>query len=182
MALKTLHSCSKFIEITSILFNQESFADIKFIFLRRDSNAIETIYGHSTVLLVRCPKLYALCYDKLVGSCTVLMEKSTHKNFLEFIKFIYTDKCTVNFDNFKELLLLARAHNLLGLVEFCWEVLENFTVQNCLDILQFTATHDFEKIKLKVLDWISWNFSAVIKSNEFLIVEKAVVAEVIKLD
>lgn len=162
-----------------IVFNDPKYSDIKFVIEK------ETVYGHRTVLLIECPKLYDLgrAYNWF-GDVSVVMDGITVTAFWEFLKFIYVGHIgdQVQLKNYNELISLAEEFNKPAMIKLIKTRLDSIDLENVAEILQVCLANEFNEIKSKALEFISDNFTNVLKTNSFLNTSVTTVKEILKTD
>ena len=90
------------------------------------------------------------------------------KNLEIILEFIYTGKHSITEENVIDVLETAV---LLGIKSVCKKcenlVLQKLNIENCMDILELSYTHNSEGLKAQILEFILPNFMDVMKQNNF---------------
>ncbi|KAK9531138.1 hypothetical protein VZT92_010582 [Zoarces viviparus] len=85
------------------------------------------------------------------------------------IEFAYTDSVSVTEENVQELLLAADQLIIMGLVQTCWDFLEEqLCPENCIGIFQFTGMCSVTELRHKAYRYIIDHFEKVVVAEEFL--------------
>lgn len=152
------------------LFNNEFLADVHFEF-----NDNQIIYAHSLILATRSSLFHAQLQLSDTSIKVFCMPESNFDHYKEFLKFIYTNDCDLTNDNYQFLMKMAEKHTLHILWSMC-----NIFNQNLLK--------DKEEIPVKLFsclsdtDTIAERFSDIIKSDEFLNIDRSIVQSLVSID
>lgn len=134
------------------LFNFSKSSDYEFIF--KDS-FLKKIHCHSSILQSKCPSLF---YKFADTDQPVLIVDSTYSEFLDFIRFIYTNECDITVTNVAELIRLGQYYSVEALRVKCFE----FMARMCINPI-LSLNIDFNVIFLG--DLRTWQYRDVKMNN-----------------
>lgn len=166
-------------EVFEKLYNNTDYSDVKFIVGNTNISA------HSLVLLMKSPKFYE---THVKGKCEqptieVTNTEISESIFIEFLKFIYTDTCTLTDTNVNEILELAIKYEMKTLETYCLDwIIERITVENACTYLQVSIEKSNELFRRQVLEFIRRNFYQVLKTKTFMGSKSTTVEDVLKLN
>lgn len=160
-------------QISQILFNCEKYSDIKFVF-----SESKVVYGHSTILKIKCPALYD---DLILGNIvsnpiTVNIRDNKYSAFYEFMRFLYTGQCDVNPLNLETLWKFSIKYNSPDIVPVIQQ--QQFEMENNVsfdlikslksEIFQMTEEKSFlEILKTKKVESSNKKYQSAKYADEF---------------
>ncbi|CAB4031169.1 BTB POZ domain-containing 6-like [Paramuricea clavata] len=147
------------------MFNNSDMSDISFICDASD----KTFCAHKYVLATSSAVFYAMFYGSLAEKESIVRLPDTNEESLEqFLKFLYTEDCTLTADNVFAILYLAKKYIVPSLKEKCANFLvENLNPENVLDVLDQVTRFDEEDLKRHCWKVIQSHTSKVVASDNF---------------
>ena len=108
------------------------------------------------------------------------MEPNIMENMLEFI---YTGKGFVTEENVIQVLEMSLLLGIKTISQICESLLaQKLNIENCMEVLELSYTHNLEGLKAKVLAFIPSNFLKVMEQNNFSNLKVDDFTEFIKCD
>ena len=131
-----------FLERNRHMFNNSDMSDVR---LACECSE-KTFYVHKYLLGTRSAVFRAMFYGGLADSGPIVRLPDTNEESLEqFLRFLYTEECTLTADNVVATMYLANKYIIPSLNKKCVNfLLENLNTANVLDILE-PATRFKEK-------------------------------------
>ena len=160
------------------MFNNPFMSDVK---LECESSD-KKFYAHKYVLGTSSAVFYAMFYGKLADMNSVVHLRDTNDEYLEeFLRFLYTDECSLTADNAISVLYLAKKYIVPSLADKCIEFLDSiFSAENIFTILHQTIQLDEKKLEEKCWEFVELNTSEVVASVEFTDINQATLTDVLK--
>eukprot|EP00112_Aurelia_sp_Birch-Aquarium-sp1_P025801 Seg8796.2 transcript_id=Seg8796.2/GoldUCD/mRNA.D3Y31 product="BTB/POZ domain-containing protein 6" protein_id=Seg8796.2/GoldUCD/D3Y31 len=163
----------------SHLFNNELMSD--FVIIVNDKR----IPVHKLILASRSAVFYAMFYGQMAHHSAELKLTDCENAdiFLEFLRYFYTDDCTLSMDNVFHILNASKKYLLPSLTKKCSHFLqENINIENALIALRQSLFFEEKKVVEKCLETIGSNAVQVVAQRAFLELDKATLVEILKCD
>jgi hypothetical protein len=127
------------------MFNNSDMSDISFTWAASD----QTFYAHKYVLSTSSAVFHAMFYGGLAVKDSIVHLSDTNDESLEqFLRFLYTEECTLTADNVVAIMYLAKKYIIPSLDEKCVNfLLENLNPENVLDVLEQATRFDEKKLE-----------------------------------
>ena len=162
------------------MFNNPDMSDINFTCEGSD----KTFYAHKYVLGTSSAVFHAMFYGKLaVKDSTVHLSDTNEESMEQFLRFLYTEECTLTVDNVIAIMYLAKKYTLHSLDRKCLQfLLDNLNPENVLDVLEKTSC--FGEKKLEECCWrvIERETSKVVASDNFTNITPTTLGILLKVD
>jgi hypothetical protein len=136
------------------LINNPMFSDLKLIVDGK------SIFAHKAILYSRSEYWSALFTSGMTDAASseiVIPSNSLHNysNFLDLMKFVYTDDCDVHSGNVMALLDLSRFYGFARLSTLCEKLLaENIDEENYVELLQLCVDYDLDQLRFILIRYI----------------------------
>jgi hypothetical protein len=129
----------------------------------------KTFYVHKYLLGTRSAVFRAMFYGGLADNGPIVRLPDTNEESLEqFLRFLYTEECTLTADNVVATMYLANKYIIPSLNKKCVNfLLENLNTANVLDILEPATRFKEKELKKQCLKLIQSNTSEVVNSRGF---------------
>ncbi|XP_046346950.2 BTB/POZ domain-containing protein 6-like [Haliotis rufescens] len=161
------------------MFDAEELCDVTF----RVGSTGHVITAHRYVLISRSCVFHAMFTGPLAETSEVSVPEIEHKEFRQFLLFLYTDDTTVDADNVTALLYASRKYAIIALESQCLEFLEkHLNVDNACLILD--AAHRFDQSQLfqKALTLIKDTGERSLQSSGFLTLRQGLLQLIVESD
>ena len=154
-----------FLERNRHMFNNSDMSDVR---LACECSE-KTFYVHKYLLGTRSAVFRAMFYGGLADSGPIVRLPDTNEESLEqFLRFLYTEECTLTTDNVVATMYLANKYIIPSLNKKCVNfLLENLNTANVLDILEPATRFKEKELKKQCLKLIQSNTSEVVASDSF---------------
>jgi hypothetical protein len=167
-----------FLDRNRHMFNNSDMSDISFTCEGSD----KTFYVHKYVLSTSSAVFNAMFYGGLAEKDSIIRLSDTNEESLEqFLRFLYTEECTLTADNVVAIMYLAKKYilpNSLG--EKCVNfLLENLNPENVLDILEQATRFEEKELEKQCLKLIQSNTSEVVASDSFNDISQTTLAKLL---
>ena len=145
----------------------------------------KTFNCHKTVLVASSPYFEALfssgMREAVSGEITFHeMAPSTAEHVLEYL---YTENFVVSNENVIPMLEAALLLDIKPLSKRCKkELLNNLTVENCLELWKFSTLHNCKKLKKHAFRLILDNFAEIVKTDNFMKLSTDEMIQIVKDD
>ncbi|CAB4018100.1 BTB POZ domain-containing 6-like [Paramuricea clavata] len=162
------------------MFNNSDMSDISFTCEGSD----KTFYAHKYVLATSSAVFHAMFYGGLAVKDSILHLSDTNDESLEqFLRFLYTEKCTLTADNVVTTRYLAKKYIIPSLNEKCVNfLLENLNPENVLDILEQMIRFDEKELEKQCWEIIESSTGKVVASDSFNNISQTTLAKLLKRD
>ena len=163
----------------SHLFNNELMSDFVIIVNEKRMPV------HKLILASRSPVFYAMFYGQLAHNSAELKLSDCDDAdiFLEFLRYFYTDECTLSMDNVFHILNASKKYLLPSLTKKCSDFLQrNINIESALNALTQSLFFDEKKVVEKCLRIIGGSAVQIIEQRAFLELDKATLIEILKFD
>ena len=101
----------------------------------------------------------------------------------EFLKFVYTDQVSLNWENVFQILNLAKCYLIPSLAEICSKFMEeSISEHNVLNVLQLCLLFEENTVIEQCFAIISENAAEILKQESFLALNLASLTVILKLD
>ena len=148
------------------MFNNPLMSDIKFIC---GESKRKYFYAHKYVLATSSPVFYAMFYGDLAEKNSVIhLGDADEESFEEFLRFLYTDECTITPEIAVRVMYLAKKYIILTLAEKCVNVLQaNMKPENVVTVLEQAIHFDEKELEKKCWEMIDNKTSEAVTSDTF---------------
>ena len=162
------------------MFNNPDMSDINFTCEGSD----KAFYAHKYVLGTSSTVFHAMFYGELaVKDSTVHLSDTNEESLKQFLRFLYTEECTLTTDNVLMILYLAKKYILPSLTEKCVHFLaRNLNTENVLDILEQAGRFDEEELGYKCWKVIQSKTDEVVSSDNFINISHDTLTKLLKQD
>jgi hypothetical protein len=162
------------------MFNNSDMSDISFTCEGSD----KTFYAHKYVLGTSSAVFHAMFYGGLAVKDSIIRLSDTNEESLEqFLRFLYTEECTLTADNVVAIMYLAKKYIIPSLDEKCLNfLLENLNPENVLDVLEQATRFDEKKLEKRCWEIIEFKTGKVVASDSFNNISQTTLAKLLKRD
>ena len=160
------------------MFNNSDMSDISFTCEGSD----KTFHAHKYVLGTSSAVFHSMFYGGLAVKDSIVSLPDTNEESLEqFLRFLYTEDCTLTAGNVVAIMYLATKYILLSLNEKCVNfLLKNLNPENVLDVLPQATRFDEKELEKRCWECIETNISKIIASDSFNNISQATLASLLK--
>ena len=140
-----------------------------------------TFYAHKYVLGTSSVVFNAMFYDSLaMKDSTVRLSDTNEESLEQFLRFVYTDECTLTSDNVVAIMYLAKKYILPSLNEKCVHfLLKILSVENVLDVLEQADCFDEKELKIGCWKFIVSNIHELVAFSN---ISQTTLAKLLKRD
>ena len=162
------------------MFNNSDMSDISFTC----EGSHKTFYAHKYVLGTSSAVFHSMFYGGLAVKDSIVTLPDTNEESLEqFLRFLYTEECTLTASNVVAIMYLATKYILPSFNEKCVNFLiENLNPENVLDVLPQATRFDEKELEKRCWECIETNISKIIASDSFNNISQATLASLLKRD
>jgi BTB/POZ domain-containing protein 3/6 len=162
------------------MFNNSDMSDISFTCEGSD----KTFYAHKYVLATSSAVFHAMFYGGLAVKDSIVHLSDTNEESLEqFLRFLYTEECTLTGDNVVATMYLAKKYIIPSLNKKCVNfLLENLNPENALDVSEQAARFDEKKLEKRCWKVIEYKTGNVVASDSFNNISQTTLAKLLKRD
>ena len=148
------------------MLNNPLMSDIKFTC---GESKGKYFYAHKYVLATSSPVFYAMFYGDLAEKNSVIhLEDADEESFEVFLRFLYTDECTIKPEIAVRVMYLAKKYIILTLTEKCVKVLQDsMKPENVITVLEQTIHFDEKELEKKCWEMIDNKASEAVTSDAF---------------
>ena len=166
------------------MFNNELLSDVKFVVRQGGSESTKNIPAHKFLLAISSPVFFAMFYGELAETKdSIDISDCEYKSLLEFFRFIYSDKVSLNPDNVMQVLYLAKKYMLPSLADKCTEYLgKNLDASNVFHVLPDAQKYEEKDLLDRCWEVIDQQTDEAVKSDGFVTIERSVVEELVDRD
>ena len=163
------------------MFNNSDMSDISFTC---EEGSDKTFYAHKYVLGTSSAVFHSMFYGGLAMKDSIVSLPDTNEESLEqFLRFLYTEECTLTAGNVVAIMYLATKYILPSLNEKCVNfLLENLNPENVLDVLPQATRFDEQELEERCWECIETNISKIIASDSFNSISQVTLASLLKRD
>jgi hypothetical protein len=160
------------------MFNNSDMSDISFTWAGSD----KTFYAHKYVLGTSSAVFHAMFYGGLAVKNSIVHLSDTDEESLEqFLRFLYTEECTLTADNVASIMYLAQKYIIPLLNKKCVNfLLENLNLENVLDVLEQAVRFDEKELEKRCWNVIEYNTRKVVASDSFNNINQTTLAKLLK--
>ena len=162
------------------LVNNEFASDIKFTLKTGDK-----IFAHKFPLSVASPVFAAMFHGALATKEDVIkiLDCDRKEIFVEFLKYLYSEQCKLNWDNVFDILYLAKKYLVSTLVEVCVKFLsQDISINNALSILQQANKFGEKALKQKCMKFLCPNVREILKTKNFIHLDRDTLKVILERD
>ncbi|CAB3984990.1 BTB POZ domain-containing 6-like [Paramuricea clavata] len=162
------------------MFNNSDMSDISFTWAGSD----KTFYAHKYVLGTSSAVFHAMFYGGLAVKNSIVHLSDTNEESLEqFLRFLYTEECTLTADNVVAIMYLAQKYIIPLLNKKCVNfLLENLNLENVLDVLEQAVRFDEKELETRCWNVIEYNTRKVVASDSFNNISQKTLAKLLMRD
>ncbi|XP_028396289.1 BTB/POZ domain-containing protein 6-B-like [Dendronephthya gigantea] len=162
------------------MFNNPDMSDISFTCESSD----KIFYAHKYVLSTSSAVFHAMFYGGLAVKDSQIDLSDTNKGSLEqFLRFLYTEECTLDSDNVVAVLYLAKKYIVPSLSKKCVDFLgENLNAENVLSVLEQAVRFDEKEFEAQCWKVVQSNADKVVTSDSFNNISQMTLAKLLKQD
>ena len=162
------------------MFNNSDMSDLNFTCEGSD----KTFYAHKYVLGTSSAVFHAMFYGELaVKDSTVHLSDTNEESLEQFLRFLYTEECTLTADNVVMIMYLSKKYILPSLTEKCVHFLaENLNTVNVLDVLEQASRFDEKELEKQCWKVIKSKTYEVVSSDSFINISHGTLTELLKQD
>lgn len=162
----------------TLLINNEFLSDVKFQFPNG-----QILFAHSFILCLRSQEFYKNFKGAIGVSKLIQVNDVTYTSFLEFLKYIYTDKFELNYYNAAELMKLSIKYGMNALERKCKDIISNdVNVESVCYILENSINQVCTELQKSCLEYIAKNYLKVLNSKSFTEISQQSVKTILELD
>ena len=174
-------------ERTKFIFNNELLSDVKFVVPAshneiRSRKSQKCIPAHKFVLAISSPVFYAMFYGEMAEtSGTIQLPDCDYESLLELFRFLYSDEVNLSGSNAMQVLYLANKYLVPSIADKCTEYLqEHLKASNVFSVLPQAKKFEGKDLEERCWQVIETHTENALTSEEFVTLEKSVVASVVK--
>ena len=162
------------------MFNNSDMSDINFTCEGSD----KTFYAHKYVLGTSSAVFHAMFYGKLaVKDSTVHLSDTNEESLEQFLRFLYTEECTLTADNVVMIMYHSKKYIVPSLTEKCVHFLsENLNTENVLDVLEQATRFDEKELEKQCWKVIKTKTDEVVSSDSFINISHETLTKLLKQD
>ncbi|XP_046378803.1 BTB/POZ domain-containing protein 6-like [Haliotis rufescens] len=170
---KTLAQCNR------RMLDAEDSCDVTF----RVGSTGHMIKAHRYVLISRSCVFHAMFTGPLAEKSDVSIPEIEHKDFKQFVLYLYTDTTHIDADNVTALLYASRKYATTTLESQCLEFLENnLSVENACVVLEAAHHYDQSHLYKEALTLVKSEGDKSLQSLGFLALSHVLVDQIVELD
>lgn len=169
------------------VFNNELLSDVKFMV--RSSNSSESenrkmIPAHKFVLSISSPVFLAMFHGNMAETSNVIhLPDCDYEGLLEFFRYLYSDEVKLSGTNVLQVLYLANKYMVPSLANKCTDYLQNsLDATNVFCVLPHAQTFEEKELAERCWQLIDKHTEDVVKSDEFVDLDKCLVETIVKRD
>lgn len=143
------------------------------------------IRAHRIVLAACSPYFRAMLTTGFLESNlgTITLQDCEENAVEELVKFLYTCKLNLNELNVEHVLAAAALFQLQLVVQNCADFLGTLIrIANCLGIQSLAMQYSLSNLESKVTSFINWNFMAVSRESEFVLIPAQQLSKIVRND
>ena len=149
------------------LLNNEFGSDIRFSLSNVNG---DEIFAHKFPLMVNSPVFAAMFHGPLATQEEVIniSDCDDKETFLTFFKYLYCERCQLNWENVLDILYLAKKYLVSGLVKECTKYLsQDINIENALIILQQATKFEEKELQQKCVTYICSHTKPILNTEYF---------------
>ena len=131
----------------------------------------KSIPAHKFVLMANSSVFFAMFSGPLAedGSLIKIDDCEEIEDFLQFLKYLYTEKCDLTWENVFSVLYFAKKYLVSSLTKLCVVFMsQEMKAENVLQVFQQAIKYNNHQLKKRSLQIISYFAEEIIKTDEFL--------------
>ena len=161
------------------MFNNADMSDINFTCEGSD----KTFYAHKYVLGTSSAVFHAMFYGEWDAKDSISLPDTNEESLEQFLRFLYTEECTLTGDNVIAIMYLSNKYSILSLYQKCVHFLaENLNPENVLDILEQTSRFDKKELEKQCWKVIVSKTDEVVRSDSFINISHETLTKLLKQD
>ena len=170
-------------ERVEFLLNNSLMSDVSFV-VRNASGEEESLAAHKLVLAVSSPVFYGMFYGKAPERRKEIdLPDCDSESFLEFLRFLYTDKVDLIGGSVMQVWYLAKKYIVPELETACTNFLkENLSPENVFDILPLAKKFEEEELVVRCWEVVDRSTQVALQSETFPSITRELLEEVVKRD
>ena len=170
-------------ERVEFLLNNSLMSDVSFV-VRNASGEEESLVAHKFVLAVSSPVFYGMFYGKgRERRKEIDLHDCDSESFLEFLRFLYTDKVDLTGGSVMQVWYLAKKYIVPELETACTNFLkENLSPENVFDILPLAKIFEEEELVVRCWEVVDRSTQVALQSETFPSITRELLEEVVKRD
>ena len=170
-------------ERVEFLLNNSLMSDVSFV-VRNASGEEESLAAHKFVLAVSSPVFYAMFYGEAPERREEIdLPDCDSESFLEFLRFLYTDKVALTGDSVLQVWYLAKKYIVPELETACTNFLkQNLSPENVFDILPLAKKFEEEDLVVRCWEVVDRSTQVALQSETFPRITRELLEEVVKRD
>ena len=137
------------------MFKNTLLSDVSFVVVDEEAQDSEPIPAHKYVLAISSPVFFAMFYGEIAEKTnSIKIPDSDKESFLQFLSFLYTDKCSLTMESVSVVFYLAKKYMVPALIAHCIDFLiKNLTAQNVFSILPLALQFEEAQLVNNVLEY-----------------------------
>ena len=165
-------------------------SDVSFVIIEegdgedQEPTRSEPIPAHKYVLAISSPVFFAMFYGEIAEKKnSIEIPDSDKDSFVQFLNFLYTDKCELNMDSVSVVFYLAKKYMVPSLINHCINYLiKNLTAQNVFSILSLALQFEETHLVNKCWNIVEIQCSEALTSDGFLRVPHSILKDLLSRD
>ena len=176
--------CNSLLERNSQMLNNSLLSDVSFVVVEDEAAPNEPIPAHKYILAISSPVFFAMFYGEIAEKTnTIKIPDSDNDSFVQFLSFLYTDKCSLTMDSVSRVFYLAKKYMVPALISHCIDFLiKNLTAQNVFSILPLALQFEESQLVNKCWNIVEIQCTEAITSEDFLRVSHSILKELLNRD
>lgn len=177
--------CGSLLERNSQMLTNSLLSDVSFVVVDDEASRSEPIPAHKYILAISSPVFFAMFYGEIAEkSQSIDIPDSDKDSFVQFLSFLYTDKCTsLTMDSVSRVFYLAKKYMVPALISHCIDFLiKNLTAQNVFSILPLALQFEESQLVNKCWNIVEIQCTEAITSEDFLLVSHSILKELLNRD
>uniref|UniRef100_A0A914P4M8 BTB domain-containing protein n=1 Tax=Panagrolaimus davidi TaxID=227884 RepID=A0A914P4M8_9BILA len=143
----------------------------------------QQLFAHSFTLWPSSKVFEKTLFGPLANQGPIPVIRHTYDDFKEFLTFMYLGYCNITIKNVLALVDLGEYYEVKLLKDQCDEFLtKNSTkIENVLKVYESLKIYSLENAMKKVMEFVAANTLAILKTYEFLEVQKETILDIVKM-
>jgi hypothetical protein len=184
--------CNSLLERNAQMFQNSLLSDVSFVIIEetegdgeeQEPSRSEPIPAHKYVLAISSPVFFAMFYGEIAEKTNSIEIPDADKDsFIEFLSFLYTDKCELNIESVSVVFYLAKKYMVPSLISHCINYLiKNLTAQNVFSILSLALQFEETHLVNKCWNIVEIQCAEALTSDWFLRVPHSILKDLLSRD